>query len=117
MPIKPVYVVLGLSLLSILLSTIAMVHSYLGINELFMKLEHSTYSSKLVYELVGIAILDIATFTASVFVVKESFLDVATSIYVHEEVMARMRRVMAFMGIAFSSISIIMVLIAIASVI
>ncbi|MGC8570413.1 hypothetical protein [Caldivirga sp.] len=117
MSIKPVYVVLGLSLLSIILSTIAMVHSYLDINELFMRLEPAMYSSKLVYELVGIAILDVATFTASVFVVKESFLDVATSIYVHEEVLARMRRVMAFMGVTFSSISIIMVLIAIASVI
>ncbi len=117
MHIRPVYVVLGLSLLSIILSTIAMVHSYLGINELFMKLEPATYSSKLVYELVGIAILDIITFTASIFVVKESFLDVATSIYIHEEVMAKMRRVIAFMGISLSSISIIMILIAVASVI
>ncbi|MFP3073713.1 MAG: hypothetical protein RXQ74_06450 [Caldivirga sp.] len=117
MNIKAVYVSLGLSIVAILLSTVAMVHGYLGVNELFIHLGSAARSSGFVYELVSIAILDVAVFVMSVFAVKDSFLDVSMAIYVHEEVLARMRRIIALTTAALSSASIMMILIAIASVI
>lgn len=117
MNIKATYAALGLSVVAMVLSATAMMHSYLGVNGIFIRLSPPTYSSGLVYELTGMAIFDVAVFVASIFMVKDSFLDVSMAIYVHEEILARMRRVLSFMGAAFASASIIMILIAVASVI
>jgi hypothetical protein len=117
MNVKVAYVALGLSIVAILLSTVAMVHSYLGVNELLINLGSTTPSSGFMYELALIAILDVAVFVMSVFAVKDSFLDVSMAIYVHEEVLARMRRVIALTTAILSSASIMMIPIAIASVI
>lgn len=111
-----VYVVVGLSIIGLVLSIASMMHGFLHINNAIIGLG-PVGSGTLTYELTTIALYDIAVFGASVFVVKDSFLEVATTIYVHEEILARMRRVLSLIAVSFSSASLLFIVIAIASVI
>ena len=112
---KLTYPALALSIVAILFSTAAMIHSYLNIPSMFIAYSPRYANSPLLYQLTAISLIDFAALGLSIFAVKDSYFEVSSTIYAHEEVLARMRRVISMISASFASAAIIMILIALAS--